>query len=511
MPVTTSYPGIYLEELPSSARTIVAAPTSIAVFIGYTHPYKTQDPGKPVQLFSYADYERQFGGLYTCDVLDHTVAHAVNQFFLNGGTNAYVVGIIENMPPPTPSVTMSTSGTRGIIFTTLEPIKPLDMKVTITQVSPGVADIVITYGRRVESYRGVNLTATSSDYLEKRLSSSALVKVKADAGGYPADFASGTAQMGPNAAGSGFAAMDFLPIFAADSALDKLPVFNLLAVPGITDNSVLSAALAFCERKQAFLVMDPPPGYSADGYKATPASPALPLIADYKLGNGVTPPPVSPNGALYFPYLKLTDPLTDKEMWLPPSGYVAGVIARTDANRGVWKAPAGLQATITNTTGVVPSGVMTDMRQGTLNKIAVNVIRSFPGSNPVVFGARTLVGGDADTAFQEHRYVPVRRLTLFIEQTLLANLRWVIFEPNDTPLWTAIRVSVEGFMLSLFRQGAFQGSAPSQAFHVLCDGTTTTQTDIDNGIVNIVVMFAPVKPAEFVIIKIAQQAGQSPI
>jgi len=187
------------------------------------------------------------------------------------------------------------------------------------------------------------------------------------------------------------------------------------------------------------------------------------------------------------------------------------VIARTDANRGVWKAPAGLQATITNTIGVVPSGAMTDMRQGTLNKIAVNVIRSFPGSNPVVFGARTLVGGDADTAFQEHRYVPVRRLTLFIEQTLLANLRWVVFEPNDNPLWTAIRVSVEGFMLSLFRQGAFQGASPSQAFHVLCDSTTTTQTDIDNGKVNIVVMFAPVKPAEFVIIKIAQIAGQSPI
>ena len=129
----------------------------------------------------------------------------------------------------------------------------------------------------------------------------------------------------------------------------------------------------------------------------------------------------------------------------------------------------------------------------------------------MVFGARTLVGGDADTAFQEHRYVPVRRLTLFIEQTLLQNLRWVIFEPNDNPLWTAIRVSVEAFMLSLYRQGAFQGDSPSKAFNVICDGTTTTQADIDNGIVNIVILFAPVKPAEFVVIKIAQKAGQSPL
>jgi phage tail sheath protein FI len=511
MPVTTSYPGIYLEELPSSARTIVAAPTSIAVFVGYTHPYKTQTPGKPVQLFSYADYERQFGGLFTSNVFDHTVAHSVNQFFLNGGTEAHVVGIVPNGATPAPSATMSANLTAGIVFVTQEPVGPLKLKITVSRVDTGVADIVITYGRRVESYRKVNLTPTDNDYLVTRLAASTLVTVHAAIGGYPTDFTSESATLADNSAGTGFNASEFLPIFAADSALDKLPVFNLLAIPGVTDNGVLSTALAFCERRQAFLVMDPPPNYSADGYKATPASPALPLIADYKLGNGVTPPPVSPNGALYFPYMRLNDPLLDREMWLPPSGYVAGVIARTDANRGVWKAPAGLQATITNTTGVVPSGVMTDMRQGTLNKIAVNVIRSFPGSNPVVFGARTLVGGDADTAFQEHRYVPVRRLTLFIEQTLLANLRWVIFEPNDTPLWTAIRVSVEGFMLSLFRQGAFQGASPSQAFHVLCDSTTTTQTDIDNGKVNIVVMFAPVKPAEFVIIKIAQIAGQSPI
>jgi uncharacterized protein len=151
---------------------------------------------------------------------------------------------------------------------------------------------------------------------------------------------------------------------------------------------------------------------------------------------------------------------------------------------------------------------MTDQRQGTLNPKGINCLRSFPGVGTVVYGARTLVGSDTNTAFQQSKYVPVRRMTLFIKQTLYRNLGWVVFEPNDEPLWVAIRTSIEAFMLSLFNQGAFQGSTPSQAFQVKCDKSTTTQQDINNGIVNIIVAFAPLKPAEFVIVKIAQLAGQ---
>jgi phage tail sheath protein FI len=155
---------------------------------------------------------------------------------------------------------------------------------------------------------------------------------------------------------------------------------------------------------------------------------------------------------------------------------------------------------------------MTNEQQGVLygtttGTTPINCLRSFPGSGTVVFGARTLVG--SNPAYNQSKYVPVRRMTLFIEQTLLANLRWVVFEPNDEPLWISIRTSIENFMLSLFNQGALQGSKPSDAFQVKCDHTTTTQQDIDNGIVNIIVAFAPLKPAEFVIIKIAQLAGQS--
>jgi phage tail sheath protein FI len=166
-----------------------------------------------------------------------------------------------------------------------------------------------------------------------------------------------------------------------------------------------------------------------------------------------------------------------------------------------------LQTVILNTTGVVDTGDMTDARQGTLNPLGVNCLRDFPGIGTVIFGARTLV--TENPAFEQWRYVPVRRMALFLEQTLKANLTWVVFEPNDSPLWVAIRTSIESFMLSLFHQHAFQGDTPSQAFQVLCDSSTTTQQDIDNGIVNIIVAFAPLKPAEFVIIKIAQLAGQT--
>ncbi len=150
---------------------------------------------------------------------------------------------------------------------------------------------------------------------------------------------------------------------------------------------------------------------------------------------------------------------------------------------------------------------MTDQRQGVLNLIGVNCVRNFPGIGPVVWGARTSIS--ENVAFQQWKYVSVRRMALFLEQTLYANLGWVVFEPNDEPLWTSIVTSIESFMLGLFRQGAFQGSTPSQAFQVKCDSSTTTQADIDNGIVNIVVAFAPLKPAEFVVIQIAQLAGQA--
>jgi hypothetical protein len=288
-------------------------------------------------------------------------------------------------------------------------------------------------------------------------------------------------------------------------------VFNLMVVPGVYNTLVLSAALAFCEAKRAFLVMDPPITASADG-----TIPTFPSRIQDVIGGSVAKlpaPPEGPNSALYFPYLKTPDPLTGAATnsitggtnEVPPAATVAGLFAATDLARGVWKAPAGFQTIALNTTGVSERGVMTDQRQGVLNPIGVNCLRDFPNIGTVVFGARTLV----TLTDEQWRYVPVRRMALFLEQSLLASLGWVVFEPNDEPLWSAITMSINAFMLGLFRQGAFQGDTPSKAFNVQCNSQTTTQTDVDNGIVNIVVAFAPLKPAEFVVISIAQLAGQA--
>jgi hypothetical protein len=278
---------------------------------------------------------------------------------------------------------------------------------------------------------------------------------------------------------------------------------------------VLSAAQRFCENKFAFLIVDPPLTDSADG-----TLPHFPktigdtiALNNFDASGVPITIPESKNASLYFPYLQSPDPLTGQPTNLatgsvneiPPSATVAGVYAATDLARGVWKAPAGFQATTTNTTGVVARGRMSDQRQGLLNPIGVNCLRDFPNIGTAVFGARTLV----TLTDEQWRYVPVRRMALFLEQTLYANLKWVIFEPNAEPLWTAITMSINAFMLGLFKQGAFQGDTPSQAFFVLCNSQTTTQSDIDNGIVNIIVGFAPLKPAEFVIVTIAQIAGQS--
>jgi phage tail sheath protein FI len=211
------------------------------------------------------------------------------------------------------------------------------------------------------------------------------------------------------------------------------------------------------------------------------------------------------NAAVFFPRIKQADAALGGQIEVfPACGTVAGVIARTDARRGVWKAPAGTDAALTGVAGLQLG--LTDAENGLLNPLGINCLRSFPIYGHVVWGARTLRGADA--AADEYKYVPVRRTALFIEESLYRGLKWVVFEPNDEPLWAQIRLNVGAFMHNLFRQGAFQGATPREAYLVKCDAETTTQNDINLGIVNIVVGFAPLKPAEFVIIKLQQLAGQ---
>jgi hypothetical protein len=210
-------------------------------------------------------------------------------------------------------------------------------------------------------------------------------------------------------------------------------------------------------------------------------------------------------GALYFPWLRMADPSgrSSQPILVPPSGFIAGLYARIDGRRGVWKAPAGTEAGVSGISGLAAQ--ITDAQQDFLNPIGVNVIRSFPASGVVVWGARTL----ATRSDPEYRYVPVRRMAIFLEQSIYSGIQFAVFEPNDEPLWASLRLNIRAFMTLLFRQVAFQGASPDEAFFVRCDATTTTQADIDSGIVNILVGFAPLKPAEFVVLRLTQKAGQA--
>jgi len=278
-------------------------------------------------------------------------------------------------------------------------------------------------------------------------------------------------------------------------ALEKADLFNLLCIPpyeqgGDIDDTLIGVAAAYCEKKRAMLIVDPPRTWNT----VAKAIAGLPNIGT-----------VSKNAALFFPRIRQQNLLRDNKLEeFVPCGVVAGVFARTDAQRGVWKAPAGLDATLVNVPQLtVP---LTNPENGQLNPLAVNCLRELPAAGRVVWGSRTLQGNDR--LGSEWKYIPVRRTALFIEESLYRALHWVVFEPNDEPLWAQIRLNVGAFMNSLFRQGAFQGQSPREAYFVKCDKDTTTQNDIDRGIVNILVGFAPLKPAEFVVIKLQQIAGQ---
>jgi uncharacterized protein len=211
------------------------------------------------------------------------------------------------------------------------------------------------------------------------------------------------------------------------------------------------------------------------------------------------------NAALYFPRLMVADPLNEYRLRsVGASGTIAGLYSKMDSTRGVWKAPAGTEVVLRGVTAL--DAVITDEQNGALNPLGVNCLRNFPIYGSIVWGARTLDG--SDLAGSEWKYISIRRLALFLEESLFRGTKWVVFEPNDEPLWSNIRMNIKAFMMSLFRQGAFQGSTPDEAFYVKCDSETTTQDDRNKGIVNIEVGFAPIKPAEFVVIKFQQIAGE---
>jgi hypothetical protein len=274
------------------------------------------------------------------------------------------------------------------------------------------------------------------------------------------------------------------------SLLDRITDFSLLAVPGEGTTAMMDLGMAYCANRQLQDVFYIGEMASHDDTPAEAAS----------FRNSLTT--ANSYGAVYFPWVMALDPTgqSPSPVPLPPSGYMAGLYARIDANRGVWKAPAGVEASLNGVVGLTVE--LNDVEHGTLNPIGVDVIRRFAGAGIVSFGARTV------TSDPEWLYVPVRRTAIMLRVSIYYGIQWAVFEPNDEPLWAQLRLNIGSFMTTLFRQGAFAGSTPSQAFFVKCDAETTTPADQAAGVVNVLVGFAPLRPAEFVVVQISQSAGQ---
>jgi len=301
---------------------------------------------------------------------------------------------------------------------------------------------------------------------------------------------------------AGTVGSDGTPPTAADydnvyTTVDRqVDLFNLMALapsamPAVPVQSLYGNASTFCERRRAFLLMDPPASWSTVQQATDPNTGVNAL----RLGLS------KQYAAVFFPRVTIDD--RGKKLDIGPAGAIAGLMARIDATRGVWKAPAGTEADLRGVVGLEHK--FSDPENGVLNPKAVNTLRIFP-NGIVNWGARTMDGDDDFGS--EYKYIPIRRLALFMEESLYRGLKWVVFEPNDEPLWAQIRLNVGAFMHDLFRQGAFQGRTPRDAYFVKCDGETTTQSDRNRGMVNIWVGFAPLKPAEFVVLYLQQMAGQ---
>lgn len=506
MPSNLTFPGVYIEEIPSGVRTIVGVATSITAFFGRALRGPTDEP---LVINSFGDFERIFGGLW----VDNSLGYAVRDFYLNGGSQAIIVRLARNAGTATITVgdlelAAANPGRWGnnlsvvIDHNTKDPANNNLFNLQVIEVDP-----VTQQTLRVENLLNVSVDPADSRFVPLVVKDdSQLIQVTKDNGGNwnvgnarPAEGTTqATADSGTNGdpinQGSfvgGTLEADKRGLFS----LEKADLFNLVCIPpylanGNVDVPLIEQASAYCERKRAMLLVDPPAAWDT----VAEVIAGLPNVG-----------PTSKNAAIFFPRLRQPNPLRENKLEdFVPCGAVAGVFARTDAQRGVWKAPAGLDATLVGVPQLTVS--LTNEENGQLNPLGVNCLRTMPAVGRVVWGSRTRRGNDQLAS--EWKYVPVRRTALFIEETLYRALQWVVFEPNDEPLWAQIRLNVGAFMNSLFRQGAFQGQSPREAYFVKCDKDTTTQNDIDRGIVNILVGFAPLKPAEFVVIKLQQIAGQ---
>lgn len=594
MPITPTYPGIYVEERPSGVHTIPGVSTADTAFVDF---FKRGPVDRAVQMTSFSMFERIFGGLDERS----EASFAIMQFFLNGGAVAWVCRAVKEAKstkgfmlsrlssPPQGGLMIEAAnpGSWGNLLQVAVDYKTPANEANVNSFNLAVCELDATRTKVVASevYRNLDLTPTSPNYcLDVINHASSLIRIPIDDRGQDADppmaipektcddimthlhmaqkiDASGGRREpkpvtdyldlypitsssvkpirtggsaiadapveGPHAApptpiigqemgddgtlpkhpdtqpmDAGWLSLGNGPLVQGWRLLDHIApfVFNILCLPVLGQftgrhaaaaSTLYAAAADFCQQHHAFLIVDPPITLTQTQdmiqWRNDPASGA----------------PLSQftNTAVYFPSFTVPNPLNQNQpRKVSPSGTVAGIYARTDAAIGVWKAPAGIDAGLLG--GVVLEHKVTDAEDGLLNPLGINALRTFPVIGDVVWGTRTLQG--ADILESQWKYIPVRRLAYFIEQSLIEGLKWAVFEPNAEPLWSSIRLEVGTFMAGLAHEGAFEN------YTVTCDATTTTSADQADGVVVVVVAFEPIYPAELVVIQIKQLAGSPP-
>ena len=535
MPSAYTYPGVYVEEVPSGVRTITGVSTSDTAFIDF---FGRGPMNRAVRVTGMEDFDRRFGGLHR----DSEASYAINQFYLNGGQIAWVVRVAGG-EPVTAQYRFAAGGS------------PAGGELVIEAASPGLwakdhVQVAVDHQTRAGGSNLFNLAVRELDAGRRRVVASEVHRnvsmdpderplrqgrrgrrLRARSGSSSVGNGGPPAPTGPNVTAS---RRDRRRRRRAPSSRSATCRTTTARRQPVTDGTAPGCRRADRragrpEGDRAVRLQHPLPArrlaarrgrHGPRDRRGDEAVRRRARLPDRRSAQGdqharrARPRGSSAHGdtrrhrnaAFYFPRVSIPDPLNEgRPRDVGPSGTIAGVYARTDANRGVWKAPAG--ADDGRLAGVTLPAQVTDLQNGQFNPLGINLLRTFPIYGNVIWGARTLDGADQQAS--EWKYVPVRRTALFIEESLSQGLKWVVFEPNDEPLWAQIRLNVGTFMHDRFRQGAFQGTTPREAYFVKCDSETTTQSDIDRGIVNILVGFAPLKPAEFVVIRIQQMAGQT--
>lgn len=567
-------PGVYVEEFDSGPTPMQGVGTSVAGFVGVTE--RGPISGAPVLVTGPADFKRKFGGyLHESEFGDYRfLAHAVNHFFINGGSKAFVMRvspsdaviaksqcaegkegvidlqarnpgtwgnslivtfkdaigsktqILEDLGDAKYRLKNATGFAVGdvvavegldevqynVVKTTTGNLitfkSPFEGNVIDENLLPKITirvcelDVVIDWEGDIEKYSGASFNASSPSFIEKVLEKSEMVSLKAqpsEGAVAPIDvirqafgkegeeikvsFSGGSNGSAPNLTDADFIGTDNGPgsRTGIQAFLDNTDV-NIMAVPGIVSANVQLSLVAHCEKLGSrFAVLDMPM--------------TAKTVADITAHRDIVD---SDYCAMYHPWLQVFDPLDKKDTFIPPSGSIMGIYARSDNSRGVHKAPAN--EVVANCTGLFVNYNVAE--QDLLNPKGVNLIRKFPGAGIRVWGARTA------SSKPLWKYINVRRLFIYLEESIKANTNWVVFEPNDATLWSRVKRTIELFLEGVWRTGALVGGSPADAFFVDIGPNTMSKDDIDNGRLICIIGVAPVKPAEFVIFRITQKTGE---